>query len=1013
MWGYFIYEYTKLRPANTTTWHYDEKMMGALYLEFGLYLEMTFKAQAINNIFKYEPTLLDKEWPLLTAGTRKNVYDFAYEIADDEVLPVEDQDKNSANGISMTLPESYRMMDYIDLCEGDMAQAVYDNIKFHYTLSNRNFAIDEKTGVITVTVPNDVQYMECDLTITWKTDKLAFSLHDLAVTIPLVWTNLSNEELQQRFTASVRAGNASDGYTTVWTQRVVKNAPFDLPTDADVTKLLGVDNYDAGEKGNLKYATVIGYGGQATEGLTILQDTAYYFEVTPRTYTMTVKDVQLQNGSTEDRQFTAKFGEAFDLSDLQESGTDDDVNKTYTAFLNIAVQDSNSKEIMRNVMTEPIGTSFAMELLNGATYTATYADNSATAIFRFEGVDLANLEIKMKKGDMPSSDCFAEALEAKNAIVKSISPAFAPITGATTYTVVCEVQESPVVYHSISYNTNGGSSIDQQSYPVGSVINKPTDPEKNGYTFAGWFSDAELKQAFTFTAMPDQDLNLYAKWSGKQYTVNFDVNEGSPWPEGEGSKTVTYGETYGTLPAATRTGFGFSGWYTDRMAGEKVNTDTVVALTADQNLYAHWNNKTSIDANIISYSSDQIYDYSPGVQHSFVFTTGESGIDPGSFTVEYKRQGLDSSWYSEAVNAGTYDVKITRAEDDLYQYFEKTLSAVMAINKVSRSISAPTGGTAYYSTISAEPVSGFTGYGDGDVEYAASKTATAPASGWSKSLSIANLYSLGDYYLFARVTEGNNYLSATSAASAGTVKIEHSHDLINRTWTVKVKTGDESGAGTGAKIEMLFNYIVGGYGPWQDLGCNGSNYERDTDKTTVLTETRDPWMLQGICIGNDGAKLGSNWLCSWVDLSIGSFGPVNIPVNEWIDDEYLDYYTTAFKRNITLSWNWGGDYITDSSSTDKIQYSFDGNITDQYGTYNAYAHYDAPVINVQTSQAAYTDCYAYNATSFTIDKKALYEKMTENGDDQLTFTIKLQFDPRSTNNTDDPQFTKTVTVHRQ
>jgi hypothetical protein len=136
-------------------------------------------------------------------------------------------------------------------------------------------------------------------------------------------------------------------------------------------------------------------------------------------------------------------------------------------------------------------------------------------------------------------------------------------------------------------------------------------------------------------------------------------------------------------------------------------------------------------------------------------------------------------------------------------------------------------------------------------------------------------------------------------------------------------------------------------------------------------------------------------------------------VNAWFDNAYGDYYTDGFKRNITSTGGfatWGGTYGVSNSSADNIEYSFDGNITDQYGTYNAFAHYDAPVIDVQTSQEGYADCFSYKVNSFTIDKAALYEKMVDNGDDQLVFTISLNFDSRSANTT---QFTKTVIINRE
>ncbi|HHV45724.1 MAG TPA: InlB B-repeat-containing protein [Tissierellia bacterium] len=417
-------------------------------------------------------------------------------------------------------------MEYLDLCEGDVEQEIYDLGKFNYTLSNSNFVFNKDNGEITVTVPKGVQFMECDLTLTWKLDKLAFSHYDITVTIPLVWTNLSTEELNERFTASLRAGNAQDGYTTVWSERVMKNQEFDLPTVDEVKAILGVDSYETAQYGNLKYSEINGYGEQQTKGLTILCDQTYYFDVTPRTYTLTVKGVESSNGTKEDREFTSRFGEAFDLSSLANSGTNDDVNRNYTAFLKVVAKDSNGKEILRDV-NEPIGRTFAMEILGGATYTATYTDNSALVTFKFEGIDLEPIRVKMRKGDVASTEFFDEELYARNAIVKSISPAFAPISSPITYTVMCEVQEVPVVLRTITFDTKGGSDIEPVSYPVGSVIAKPADPTKPGYTFDGWYSDPDLTQVFFFTTMPDEDITIYAKWRANEYIVTFDPNEGT------------------------------------------------------------------------------------------------------------------------------------------------------------------------------------------------------------------------------------------------------------------------------------------------------------------------------------------------------------------------------------------------------------------------------------------------------------------------------------------------------
>ncbi|MBQ7681816.1 MAG: InlB B-repeat-containing protein [Oscillibacter sp.] len=54
------------------------------------------------------------------------------------------------------------------------------------------------------------------------------------------------------------------------------------------------------------------------------------------------------------------------------------------------------------------------------------------------------------------------------------------------------------------------------------------------------------------------------------------------------NKTVRNGETYGTLPTATRSGFAFDGWYTAASGGERITPESTVSLSDNQTLYAHW-----------------------------------------------------------------------------------------------------------------------------------------------------------------------------------------------------------------------------------------------------------------------------------------------------------------------------------------------------------------------------------------------------------------------------------------
>ncbi|WP_427180079.1 InlB B-repeat-containing protein [Paenibacillus sp. TC-CSREp1] len=65
----------------------------------------------------------------------------------------------------------------------------------------------------------------------------------------------------------------------------------------------------------------------------------------------------------------------------------------------------------------------------------------------------------------------------------------------------------------ITFETDGGSVIAPQSAAYGDHLSRPADPERTGYTFAGWYTDATHTQPFDFaTATVNADITLYAGW---------------------------------------------------------------------------------------------------------------------------------------------------------------------------------------------------------------------------------------------------------------------------------------------------------------------------------------------------------------------------------------------------------------------------------------------------------------------------------------------------------------------
>lgn len=82
------------------------------------------------------------------------------------------------------------------------------------------------------------------------------------------------------------------------------------------------------------------------------------------------------------------------------------------------------------------------------------------------------------------------------------------------------------------------------------------------------------------------DRTIAAVWTPVQVTVSFDANY--PGAAAVPPQTATYGSAYGELPRLQRDGYAFAGWFTAKEGGERIESSTTSAATADQTLYAHW-----------------------------------------------------------------------------------------------------------------------------------------------------------------------------------------------------------------------------------------------------------------------------------------------------------------------------------------------------------------------------------------------------------------------------------------
>jgi len=152
-----------------------------------------------------------------------------------------------------------------------------------------------------------------------------------------------------------------------------------------------------------------------------------------------------------------------------------------------------------------------------------------------------------------------------------------------------------VIPYTVTYNSQGGSSVINGSYTVGGTLTLPADPTRAGYTFSGWFLASSGGTALVSPYSPPSTgaLTLFAQWTPIQYTVTYNGNLSVGGSVPVNSATYTVGSSIpvvGNTGALIKTGYTFSDW-----ALNSQGTGTVYGAgsslpvgTSNVTLYARW-----------------------------------------------------------------------------------------------------------------------------------------------------------------------------------------------------------------------------------------------------------------------------------------------------------------------------------------------------------------------------------------------------------------------------------------
>ena len=160
----------------------------------------------------------------------------------------------------------------------------------------------------------------------------------------------------------------------------------------------------------------------------------------------------------------------------------------------------------------------------------------------------------------------------------------------------------------VTFDSNGGSSVNAQTVESGKTVAKPADPTRDGYDFEGWFTDEDLTIKYDFNTPVTADITLYAAWD----------KQSSGGGGGGGSETETYAvyyhSNYGSDERKTggryeendevevrdndwwdRDNYRFLGWNTeeDGSGRDYDPEDTFDMPDEDVHLYAQWRRTAS------------------------------------------------------------------------------------------------------------------------------------------------------------------------------------------------------------------------------------------------------------------------------------------------------------------------------------------------------------------------------------------------------------------------------------
>lgn len=222
----------------------------------------------------------------------------------------------------------------------------------------------------------------------------------------------------------------------------------------------------------------------------------------------------------------------------------------------------------------------------------------------------------------------------------------------------------------VTFNTKGGSAVNDIILNVPDKLVQPTAPVKIGHSLLGWYKEADCLNLFNFNNdSVKTNTTLFAKWEIKNFTVSFDSKGGSYIPD----TTVLYNTLVNEPKTPIRKGYKFRGWFLDSLYSRPWNflNDSV---KSDMVLYAKWQIKKYKVEFVISDTS------------SYIISANYNGrIDePETPVLEGYTFG---GWYKDTLYAKAWDFNVDFVTKNVILYAKWVQEGAQDVDKLEISIS--------------------------------------------------------------------------------------------------------------------------------------------------------------------------------------------------------------------------------------------------------------------------------------------------------------------------------------